>query len=385
LQLGKGRHLGFRNNKSGVPTWIAKYRDGKVGRLTNPLGDVTDVFDFDEAKKVAEEWFFGLSLGIRIDPKFTVRQAAAAYIEDRLRAKGAECAADIKSRFKDWLYTDTIVNEYVTDVMSNHLVLFRDRMKGRKRTRNRKMQLVRATLRCAVRIGKTPSHKQEEWAKARPYKDEELEPPKKPRVYLTMEQRALLIDKCVPTVAIMLKAAAWTGARPGEIARAKVKQYDKRIGEMTFVGKTGARTVRLSPGAQVIFDIAARDKLPEAWLFPNTVGRKWAANSWGQHVTRATRAALLPDGTCMYSMRHSFITDYLVEGLWSIFELAKYCGTSAEMIEKHYGHLKADIAAKLERVQMLRAENLPAHTRIEQPIANRSSVSWVLQEMRRVR
>jgi hypothetical protein len=48
-------------------------------------------------------------------------------------------------------------------------------------------------------------------------------------------------------------------------------------------------------------------------------------------------AGQLPAGTCLYALRHSFITQSLLDGV-STLEVSKIVGTSLALIEKHYGH-----------------------------------------------
>jgi len=43
-----------------------------------------------------------------------------------------------------------------------------------------------------------------------------------------------------------------------------------------------------------------------------------------------------------YSLRHTFITERLYEGE-DVYRLARLCGTSIEMIERHYGHVRTEI------------------------------------------
>lgn len=57
--------------------------------------------------------------------------------------------------------------------------------------------------------------------------------------------------------------------------------------------------------------------------------------------------------TCLYTLRHSFITQTLLDGV-STLEVAKIVGTSLPLIEKHYGHLVFDRAReRLAKVQFV--------------------------------
>jgi site-specific recombinase XerD len=63
-------------------------------------------------------------------------------------------------------------------------------------------------------------------------------------------------------------------------------------------------------------------------------------------------AGKLPSNTCLYTLRHSFITQVLLDGM-STLEVSKMVGTSLAMIEKHYGHLVHSTAReRLAKVQL---------------------------------
>ena len=58
----------------------------------------------------------------------------------------------------------------------------------------------------------------------------------------------------------------------------------------------------------------------------------------------AAAAAKLSSAVTAYSIRHSVITDLVTGGL-DLLTVAQLSGTSVAMIERHYGHLRADYAA----------------------------------------
>src|SRR6185437_3653389 len=133
-------------------------------------------------------------------------------------------------------------------------------------------------------------------------------------------------------------------------------QFDPRTKSMTFhTGKQrtadsdGARTVPLSPAAVTLFTRLAQDKAPTARLFVRDDGAPWAHSDWDERVREAAKAADLPAepraGVCLYTLRHSFITEALTQGM-STLEVARLVGTSVMMIEKHYGHLAATAARR---------------------------------------
>lgn len=57
-------------------------------------------------------------------------------------------------------------------------------------------------------------------------------------------------------------------------------------------------------------------------------------------------AAGLPSGATAYSLRHSTITDLIALHRLDTMTVAQLSGTSLLMIEKHYGHLLREHAAR---------------------------------------
>jgi integrase len=173
-----------------------------------------------------------------------------------------------------------------------------------------------------------------EWQDVKPYKGAG----KRRDLYLDRKQRKALVAASTGALSDLLEAAMVTGARAGELVNATRDQFDARTGSMTFTGKTGPRTVPLSPSALAVFKRVARAKLPAARLFVRDDGKPWAHSDWDELVRAAAEKARLPKGTCLYTCRHSFITAAITAGL-STLDVARFVGTSVMMIEKHYGHL----------------------------------------------
>jgi len=174
-------------------------------------------------------------------------------------------------------------------------------------------------------------------------------------LFLDLAQRRKLIEAAGEgALRDLMQAVALTGARAGEITNAKRSQFDARTGMMTFIGKTGRRVVPLAPAALALFKRCAKAKLPEAFLFVRDDGKRWNHSDWDELVRGAAAKARLPRGVCLYTLRHSFVTAALTDGRVSTLDVARLCGTSVGMIEKHYGHLVASAAReRLARVALL--------------------------------
>lgn len=358
-QLGPGKHIGIRIGVDGRSHWIAKFRSKTIKRQTQPLAECTAEFDYEQAKVKAEAWFKGLitarAQGVTIDARYTVEQACADYVEDRRIERGEINAEDKRSRIKGGILPFPIAKMRVVDVTSEDLRKFRNASTGTKRTKNQKLKLLRSALRCAVRHLKVSTEKLVEWDQCPLFANDQLlkEGSGRREVYLTLAQRRTLIANVAPDLALLMKAAGTSGARPGEVGYARVKQYNRATGEFTFIGKTGTRTRKLSPQARTIFDAASRQKLPDAYLFTRTDGGRWRAYMWCREIKEAVRALALPPKTVLYTFRHCFITDQLTEGGLKPLEIARYCGTSLQMINDNYGHLTEGHIEKLDLVAMI--------------------------------
>ena len=208
-------------------------------------------------------------------------------------------------------------------------------------TVNRDMTPFRAALNLAFEEGWVTSDFA--WrGKLKPVQDAD----KKRELYLDKSQRTRFISMASPDLAQFLKAMALIPVRPGAIAQLKVGDFDKRLRTLKIkVDKTGTRTIKLPKATGEHFLEAAKGKLAGAPLFSRADGSSWDKDSWKHPVKYAATAAAMPAGATAYTLRHSVITD-LVHGGLDLLTVAQISGTSVRMIEKHYGHLRGEIAVE---------------------------------------
>jgi integrase len=346
VPLGLNQSLGFRKIGAERGSWVARIKQNGRSRY-KALGPSTGTFGFIEARAAAIKWFTDLDRGISTDAT-TVSAACKLYVKDREREKGKACAHDAKMRFERTVYGKALGDRALDKVRAPHIKSWRDGLKMSQASANRILTAFKAALNFAVTNRLVSAAAAQEWADVKPYKGAG----KRRDLFLDLKQRRALLAASEGSLKDLILGAMLTGARAGELVNATRSQFEPRTQSMTFKGKTGTRTVPLSATALALFKRLAESKLPLANLFVRDDGKPWAHSDWDELVRAAAEKAELPKGTCLYTLRHSFITQAISDGL-SILDVARLVGTSVMMIEKHYGHLIHNVARdRLAKVVM---------------------------------
>jgi integrase len=361
-KLTQGRYLGFRKTHSGG-SWIARYRTEDHKQRYLSLGEVSRI-PYDQAANSALIWFKSLDEGVTgrssdgSEP--TVESACREYVADLEREGRESTAHEVNMRFRRTVYGDknkytphAIASIKLSKIRAPHLKDWRAGLLeagASKAGANRNSSALKAALNHAVKARMVSTEKAREWRELKRLKDAGI----RRDLYLDRNQRRQLRDACQGAVRDLIEGAMLTGCRAGELTKALCRAFDERTKTFTVTtGKTGRRSIPLSPDALALMRRLSKDKLPEAHLFTRDDGKPWAHSDWDKLVRDAANKAGLRNGVCLYTLRHSFITQTLMEGL-STLEVSKMVGTSLTMIEKHYGHLVADTAReRLAKVALL--------------------------------
>lgn len=362
-KLSSGCHVGFRKmTPSSEGTWIAQVYDSATRKQTRRSLGAFDGLPahqrYDAAKKSAEAWFAHVGMGGSTDV-VTVREACAQYVLHVRADRGDEAADDIEARFARWVNSDAKLADIALPKLTRkHIETWRRRLakapvvvnphakKPRTRERapssvNRDMTALRAALNRAHDDGAVTTDMA--WRVAlRPIENADGQRD----AYLDRRQRANLIDAAKTDVGVFLRAMSLVPLRPGALAALKAASFDKRLGVLT-IGKDKAgrdRKIKLPTHTAAFFAEQSKDKFPTASLLARADGKTWDKDAWKKPVKAAAKVAGLPDTVTAYAMRHSAITDLVTGGL-DLLTVAQLSGTSVAMIERHYGHLRAEHAA----------------------------------------
>ncbi len=356
-RLRAGCFLGFRPSKrGGKGTWIARAYDEDAGKYRlKALGDFGALPGnemFAAAKKEAERLAELVETGGEVRAKMeTVADACREYAKTRPEAG---------HRFRRYVYADPIAKVKLDKLRRRHVKEWRERLEAqpalvsrrkegeaiyRNRaasTVNRDMAVLRAALATVLSPGAPNSEAAwQEALKAIPNANGRR------TLYLDRSQRRKLLANTDAEAATFVRALCLLPLRPGALAGLTVGDYDKRTAELTIgKDKTGKpRRIQLPAEAANLFASQAKNKLPGAPLFMRANAKAWNKETWKHPIAAAVAAAQLPGEATAYTLRHSTITDLVSAGL-PLLTIAQISGTSAEMIERHYGHLASDAAVK---------------------------------------
>jgi len=332
-QISKGKFLGYRRTKSGG-SWVARMRGDDKKQKYHSLG--IDL-EFEDALKAANEWIENIS-GVD-NHRYTLRNAIDDYVKHLEINNSKQSSRDVELRLNKHITTRLMgtelscLNTAQLKRLHNGMVKTEGDEEVERKSKdsaNRVLAQLKAALNLAFRDGRIASDT--EWARVSAFKN------------VTVSRRLFLTDKQVKTLLKntrggfhrLVKAGVLVGPRYGELAGAKVKDFDPQDGTIELTGKTGHRICYLSDKAVKFFKGVCKDRLPEAHLLVKDDESPWGKSHHLRSMREAVEKAKLPKECVFYSLRHYHISKALLSGM-PMQVVAENTGTSVRMIEKHYG------------------------------------------------
>ena len=333
----------------------------KIGEADDEKpADGTRVFSYGQAFSKVSEGVPGKVSG----SAYTVKDAILDYL-NHLKAETSEGAMqDAEGKLSKWVLNHPIAAHPVNKLTMGQMESWRngvisygegdkpdpDVERRSKEKVNRVLNSFKAALNYALsRNAETGLTSDAGWKRMKHFKDVQA----RREFHFSIEQVNALIEAADPALATLLKAGFFTGARYGELKAMNIGDFDAKAGQLAVKGKqggrkTGKREITLTTEGIDFFRILVKGRNAEEPLLLGPGATRW------EHAdqTRPMRQALvkaeivasrevldaMPKTArpCFYSLRHSFISRALENGM-PIFLVAENVGTSISMIEKNYG------------------------------------------------
>lgn len=354
-KLATRQYLGYRKLTDGG-SWTARYTDSSKKYRFESLG--SDL-DYDQAVTKANSFFKKMKAGT--DTRYTLESAIDDYCTHLEIEKTPRAAKEARQRLTKHTAPALLKTE-VAKLTTAQLKRWRDNMvkksddpeevRRSKDTANRVLSMLKAALNLSFNSGIIGDDTA--WRRLKAFNSVTAA-----RVlFLSDKQVNTLLETTKGGIHDLLKAGVLTGARYGELARAKVKDFIAKDGTLHLSGKTGARTAYLSNDAVTFFKELTKLKTPEAHVLTKDDGAQWGESHQSRPVREAIRKAKLPRETVYYSLRHYHISKALLAGIPAQV-VAENCGTSIRMLEKHYAKfMAADRRAFFNAVSLGRRHEL---------------------------
>ena len=361
VNLRRGCALGFRKmNANSQGTWVARYTESGTNVQTKEsFGTFEDRLPserYEAAKDAAEAWFDHLGAG-GTTKVVTVQSACEEYVKHH-RSKDQKKGDEIGKRYERWVYPDqTLAPIELRKLTAKTLETWRKRLRdtevvvnphaevekqvrrARKATTvNRDVAALRAALNYAHGQGIVVSDlawlnalKAEPGVDAAGQRD----------LYLDKDQRRAMVAKSSEEFRPFVNALCILPLRPGALAALTVGQLQQKLRVLSIKKDKvkGQRRIALPQSTVDALAESCDGKEATDYLLSRGGKKKWTKDAWKGPIKEAANAAELPAETVAYTLRHSVITDLVVTGL-DLLTVAQLSGTSVEMIERHYGHLR---------------------------------------------
>ena len=365
-RLLPGVWVAYRAAQSGTGAWLVIAADGKGGRWQKVFGHADDkqpadgiaVFDYEQAANKARALARG-DANAAADRPVSISEAITAYEADLVgRGRSAYNAQWVAHHLPRHLAAQPL-----SQVTSKQLRAWRDALIGGgmlPATCNRVLKPAHAAFNLASKLDARVAANAQAWKVGL----EALPGTVKAR-------EAVLPDKQVVAVVatsydiserfgLYVQAHAEVGSRSSQIARCMVNDLlrDKLSVPASHKGRGGGRgghvPIPITPDLAARLRRAAAGRPAHAPLFVREDGTAWQPKKADhRHLfEQAARAAGLPAGTTIYSLRHSSIVRALRQN-GPIKSVADWHDTSTVIIERHYGKFIVHHADDLIRAALL--------------------------------
>jgi integrase len=211
--------------------------------------------------------------------------------------------------------------------------------RARRATVNRMLTILKAALNKAFRDGHVASDVA--WRRVKPFEKTSAARPG----HLTAGEAARLVNASEPAFRALVRGALETGARYGELAGAKVRDF--QAGKLHIArSKSGrARNVVLPDAGAAFFASITVGRAPDEPIFLHR-GRPWQKSNQVRPMKAACVSARIAPPITFHALRHTWASLSIASGM-PLMVVARNLGhRDTRMVKQHYGHLREDYVDK---------------------------------------
>ena len=388
VPIEEGGHLGYYRGAR-VTKWLARYREpgSELDYQQETIGQADDYSDANEdtilswgqAQNKARQWFellrrnggrrpVATKTGMHVDRLkshggrsrgYTVSDALDDYLEGftgkSLYATRSRCDAIIRpelgrhmvakltaKQIGDWHRTRAksparLRTAKNADKINTRSIDNEDAVRRRRSTANRDLTVLKAALNRAYQNGSVASD--DAWRRVRPFGSVDSA---KTRC-LSDEEVRRFVNACDPEFKPVVQGMLLTGARYGELCKAKVADFDEAAATLRFVTATTkskkTRYAYLDPeGTKLLCQLTA-GKISDQLIFVRADGGPWKPSSQNRRIESACeRGKIEPRATC-HDTRRTYGARLAMRGV-PLQIIAHALGhADTRTCEKHYAHL----------------------------------------------
>ena len=378
--ITKGRYLGYRKGKKGG-SWLAKLYlpNASPSRRQVVLGSADDeskadglsVLDHSQALAKATAWFTQeeqRAKGIEVTTgPYSVAEAVNDYIKNYTHRGGKALKSMVlvlkahilpelgpiqvselsRARVQKWFEKVTAAP---ARIRSSRIGLQRVKalkeedpsknaecMRKRRSSANRILTVLKAVLNLAVDSERVTCSGNA-WRLVKPHHKVDGV-----RVrFLSVEEQQAVVMACEPSFAQLVRAALFTGARYGELARLDVRDFHPVNGQIYFSDKGKSKVARwvvLTPEGVAFFNRLTEGREKSERLLLGKNGKPWGTGHQVRPLKLAVEAAAIESGLTFHELRHTYASTMIMAGV-NLKVVAQQLGhEGTRMVEKHYGHL----------------------------------------------
>ncbi len=377
-----GLHVGYYRGERGG-SWIARryLAAGRYATLRLGLADDgrsadgREVLTFGQAQSAARDW---ATRAANPEPEpaapYTVADAMRDYLEEYVE-RGGKSLQGTRTAIEAHILPalgDGLVSELTLQrvrawhrglaaaparirsakgvVRTRAIAADPEALRKRRATANRLLTYLKAGLNFARSEGKARCSN-DAWAAVRPFREADV-----PKIrYLLDEEITRLCNACDADFRDLVVGALMTGARYGELAAARVGDFDATAGALTIAAaKSGKpRHVVLTNEGVEFFKRLTAGLPGSALIFTRPVlvrqaGKhgpaeyrrgRWAKNDQTRHINAACAAARIEPAVTFHILRHTYASRLVARGAPLPVIAAQLGHRDGRMTEKHYAHL----------------------------------------------